>query len=812
MPIFIQDLRYAARMLRKSPGFTAVAVVTLALGIGANSAIFSVANALIIRPLPFRESSRLVTVLETKASQNLDWLFVTANNFNQWKQRTDKFEQLAAMQGCGYRLNASGEAQRLFGNCVSASFFPMLRVQPVLGRWWSDEEDQPGKDRVALISYDLWQTRFHGDGDVIGKTIWRAVDRQPITIIGVLPADFQFARENVSVWAPLAFDPSPSNMRGHTLMVFARLKPGVGIAQAQSSMDAIAAQLEREFPATNTGWGVTVGPLQRFYSDLGNTRTALMILLGAVGLLLLIACANIANLLLARATGRQREIAVRVAIGATRARLVRQFLTESCLLGLLGGLAGFVIAWATSAQLLALVPAIPSFRPHAFKIDYQVFLFAMAVSLGASVLFGLTPALRISKRDLEERLREAGRGARGTLANRLARNALIVSEIALAIVLLMGTGLLVRSLRNLKDDRLGFNSNHVLTVGVCCLDNAQYPTQKELTAFYKQLFTRLQELPEFSASTITAATPQRQFDGSGSLIQVRSQPPAQPGHETLADPRVIGPDYFRTMEIPLVSGRGFTDQDDDQHIPVAVINESFVRRYFPGEDPLGQQVQMVNLAPLGRWFTIVGVAKDSRDRGLGRETRSTLYLSYLQNLARGGTLLLRTKPGAPPALAEVRNVIGSINRDLNVNNPQSLDDIIGESLAPERFSTTLLTVFAILALSLASIGVYGVVAYSVTQRTHEIGLRMALGAQPRDIFKLVISQGGRLALIGIILGMIGALASTRLMRTLLFGVTPHDPLTLIIVCGVLIVAVLLACYIPARRAAKVDPLVALRYE
>jgi putative ABC transport system permease protein len=807
-----QDLRYAARMLRKSPGFTAVAVVTLALGIGANSAIFSVANALIIRPLPFPDSSRLVTALETKATQHLDWLFVTGNNFNQWKQRTDKFEQLAALQGCGYRLNPAGEAQRIFGSCVSASFFPMLGVQPVVGRLWSDEEDQPGKDRVALISYDLWQNQFHGDRNVIGKTIWRMVDRQPTTIIGVLPADFRFARENVSVWAPLGLDPSPSSLRGHTLMVFARLKPGVSIAQAQSSMTGIAAQLEHEFPDTNTGWGVAVGPLQRFYSDLGNTRTALMILLGAVGLLLLIACANIANLMLARATARQTEIAVRVAIGATRARLVRQFLTESCLLGLLGGLAGFFLAWVSSAPLLALVPALPTFRPHSFRIDSQVFFFAMTVSLVASVLFGLTPALRISKRDLPERLREAGRGAKGTLANRLARNALIVSEIALAIVLLMGTGLLVRSLNNLKDDRLGFNSNHVLTLGMCCLVSSQYPTQKEITAFYKQLFTRLQELPEVSATDITVATPQRQFDGSGSLIQVRSQPPAQPGHETLADPRMVGPDYFHTMEIPLVRGRGFTNQDDDEHLLVAVINESFVRRYFPAQDPLGQQVQMVNLAPLGRWFTIVGVAKDSRERGLGRDIRSTLYLSYLQNVLRGGTLLIRTKAGAPPALADVRNVVSSFNGELNLNNPQSLDDLIGDSLSPERFSTTLLTVFAALALGLASIGVYGVVAYSVSQRTHEIGLRMALGAQPRDIFKLVISQGGRLAMIGIVFGVLGALTSTRLMRTLLFGVTPHDPLTLIVVCVVLTAAVLLACYIPARRASKVDPLVALRYE
>ena len=807
-----QDIRYAVRMLRKNPGFTAIAVLTLALGIGANSAIFSVVNAVIIQPLPFAEPSRLVTVLETKASQNLDWLYVTGNNFTQWQRRVDAFEHIAALQGCGYRLAQEGEPQLVPGNCVSASFFPMLRVQPIIGRLWSPEEDQPGRDRVALLSYDFWRTQFGSDEGVVGKTIWRTIDRQPFTIIGVLPADFQFARDNISVWTPLALDNSPAAQRGHLLMVYARLKPGVTVAQAQASMNGLAAQLEREFPATNTGWGVTVGPLQRFYSDLGNTRTTLLVLLGAVGLLLLIACANIANLLLARATARQREIAVRVAIGATRRRLIRQFLTESVLLGLLGGATGFFLAWISFGPLLALTPTIPSFRPHALRIDSQVFLFALGTSLLASVLFGLTPALRGSSREINEWLREAGRGTKGTVRNRLTRNFLVVSEIALAIVLLVATGLLVKSLRNLKNDQLGFNSDHVLTMGMCCLDNTHYPTQKEITTFYKQLFDRLQTLPDAEAAAITTALPQRQFDGAGSVIQIRGLPPAQPGHETLADPRLVGPDYLHTMGIPLARGRSFTFQDDDEHLAVAVINESMARRYFPDQDPIGQQFQMVNLVPLGRWFTIVGVARDSRDRGLGRETRSTFYLSYLQNSIRGGTLLVRTKPGAQSLVASVQSAIRTLNRDITLNNPRTLDDTIGESLSPERFSATLLTLFAVLAISLASVGVYGVVAYTVVQRTHEIGVRMALGAQRRDIMKLVLGQGVRLAFVGVALGLIGALASTQLLSTLLFGVSAHDPLTLIVVCLVLTIVALLACYIPARRATKVDPLVALRYE
>ncbi len=812
MEPFIKDIRYGVRSLRRNPGFTGVAILTLALGIGANSAIFSVANAVIIRPLPFRDPSRLVTVLETKASQNLDWLFVTGITFTQWQQRADKFEQLAALQGCGFRLAKDGEPQAVSGNCVSASFFPMLGVQPIIGRLWSAEEDQPGKDRVVLISHDLWRTQFNEDPNILGKTIWRAIDRQPATVIGVLSPDFQFAREKTSVWAPFALDNSPGAQRGHNLMVYARLKPGVTIEQAQSSMNGIAQQLEREFPSSNTGWGVTVRPLQRFYSDLRNTRTTLLVLLGSVGLLLLIACANIANLLLARATARQREIAVRVAIGATRGRLIRQFLTESVLLGIMGGAAGFLLAFASSGPLLSLVPTIPSFRPQAFSIDAQVFLFSMSVSLVASILFGLTPALRISKRELSEWLREAGRGAKGTVRNRLARNALVVSEIALAIVLLVATGLLLRTLHNLKDDRLGFNSDHVLTVGMCCLDNSKYPTQKEITVFYKQLFDRLQSIPDVTSASIATAFPLRQFDGAGSVIQIKGAPPSQPGHETLADPRIVGPDYLQTLEIPLVRGRGFTTQDDDEHVPVALINETFARRYFPGQDPIGQQFQMVNLTPLGRWFNVVGVAADSRDRGLGRDTRSTFYLSYLQTTTRGGGLLVRTKPGAPEVLSSVRNAVRSMNQDVIFDNPQSLNQVIEESLSSERFSTTLLSLFAFLAICLASVGVYGVVAYTVLQRTHEIGVRMALGAQRTDIMKLVLGQGTRLALAGVILGLIGAFASTRLMSSLLFGVSVRDPLTFALVSVVLIGVTLLACYIPARRATKVDPLEALRYE
>jgi putative ABC transport system permease protein len=685
-------------------------------------------------------------------------------------------------------------------------------VQPIAGRLWSAEEDQPGRDRVAVVSHEFWQKQFGGDQNAIGKTIWRSQDREPFTIIGILPKDFQFARDNISVWTPLALDKASPLQRAHILMVFARLKPDVTIAQAQSSMDTLARQLEQDFPATNAGWGVTVGSLQRFYSDQGNTRTTLLVLLGAVGLLLLIACANIANLLLARATAREREIAVRVAIGATRGRLLRQFLTESVVLGVLGGLVGFLFAWVSFGPLLSLTPRIPSFRPQALRIDSQVFLFSMGVSLFASVLFGLAPALRVSRKDLHSWLREAGRGAKGTVRNRVTRDALVVVEIALAIVLLVGTGLLVKTLQNLKNDRLGFDSSRINTVAMCCLDNSKYPTPKEVGGFFQKLIDQLQTIPDAEAVAIINGLPQRQFDGAGSVVQLRDLPPPQPGNERVADLRFISPNYFDTMRIPLRKGRNLTMQDDVDHPPAALVNEAFVRKYFPDQDPLGKQFQLVVLQPAGRWFTIVGVAADSRDRGLGRDTRATLYMSYLQNQIRGAVILARAKPGAQSITAQIQAAVRTLNQDVSLNNPRTLEESMAESLSPERFSATLLTLFAILALTLASVGVYGVVSYVANQRTHEIGVRMALGAQRTDVMKLVLGHGLRLAIAGVVLGAIGSLAASRLLSTLLFGVTAKDPLTIVVVSLVLTFVALLACYIPARRATKVDPLVALRYE
>ena len=807
----MQDIRYGLRALRKSPAFTAVAVVTLALGIGANTAIFSVANPVLFRPLPFRDPSRLVTVLENKPAQNLDWLYVTQISFVQWQRRQTSFESISAFHGCGFRMTGDGEPQFLRGSCVSSSFFPMLGIQPVLGRFWTADEDIPGNDHVAVISYATWKEQFGGNENVIGKTLLRFPDRANYTIIGVLPPDFQFVSDGNAVWAPPNINVGAPT-RFHDQFVFARLKDGTTLFQAQSSMEAIARQLEKEFPQSNTGWGVTVRPLQEYYSSLSNTRTALVVLLGAVGALLLIACANVANLLLARAAARQQEIAVRIALGASRLRLVRQLLTESMLLGVLGGLTGFAIARAGFASLLALAPTIPTFQPHAIRVDFTVFLFSLTASMFVSILFGLAPALRVSRKDSNALVRQASRGSRAGRRDGSTRNLLVVCEVGLAVTLVIGSALLIQSLRNLANDKLGFASDHLLSMTVCCLEDSRYPGQSDISTFWRETFTRLRSLPGVEAVANTTSLPVRNFDGSGSpiLIQGRRTPP--PGHDELSDQRYIGPDYFAAMKITVLRGREFSAQDDETHAYVAVVNEAMVRRYWPDQDPIGQQVQLVNLQPFGRWFNVIGVVANSHERGLGLDTRPTVYVSSLQNLVRGSALLVRTKSDPASMASSILSTLRSGKTDLSFGRARTLDELLSSSLAPQRFSVTLLSLFTAIALAMALIGVYGVMAYMVAQRTHEIGLRMALGAKPRDMLKLVVGQGLKLASVGVTAGLVGTLASTRLLKGLLYGVGAYDPITVILVCLVLIVVALVACYLPARRAMRVDPMIALRAE
>jgi predicted permease len=808
----LQDVRFAVRMLRKSPGFTAVAIFTLALGIGANSAMFSVVNGILLRSLPFKEPSRLVTVLDTKPSKGVDWLYVSPNRFEEWVRRNTTFDQIAAAENCFFKLENHGAPILLQGGCATASFFPMLGVQPFLGRLFTPEEDRPGGNTVAVLSYGCWKEKFGGDPAAIGKTIRRTANDAEFTIIGVLPADFKFATEDFALWAPINTDPNYRDRDDHHLLVFARLKDGVTLPQAQAQMDGVAQQLASEYPTTSAGWGITVRPLQRFYSGVRNIRQTLWVLLAAVGFLLLIACANVANLLLARATVRRKEIAVRLAVGATRSRLVQQLMTESLLLGVMGGATGFLLARLAFKSMMAVAPYIPSFRPNAIQMDNEVLAFATVTAIVASVAFGLTPALRTSRLDLNDALRDAGRGTRGNRRDRLTRSLLVTSEIALAVVLVGGAGLLIESYRNLQTDRLGFNPNNILVSTFCCLDEAHYRTPSDTSAYYTQLFERLRELPGVESVSGTDDLPLRQFQGAGSAFEVQGRPAAEPGSEPTADFFLVEPRYFETMQIPLLRGRSFTDHDNEHSASVVLINKSLAQRLWPDQDPIGQQLRPVVGDPSPRWYRIIGVVADAKQRGLGTEQRSTIYRTIYQSTARYTFVLVRTHPDPLSMAAAVKNTIASLDRGLAFGVVQTLDQQLAQSVSTQRFSMTLLALFGGLALSLAAIGVYGVTAYTAAQRTHEVGVRRALGAQPADIVKLVLGEGLRLSLVGVVVGIACALALTRVMRNLLYGVSATDPITFFTVSAVLVGVALAACYLPARRAARVDPIVALRFE
>ena len=808
----LRDVRFALRMLRKSPGFTAVAIFTLALGIGANSAMFSVVNGILLRSLPFKEPSRLVTVLDTKPSKGVDWLYVSPNRFEEWVRRNTTLDQIAAAENCFFKLESHGAPILLQGGCATASFFPMLGVQPFLGRLFTPEEDRPGGNTVAVLSYGCWKEKFGGDPAAIGKTIRRTANDAEFTIIGVLPADFKFATEDFALWAPINTDPNYRDRDDHHLLVFARLKDGVTLPQAQAQMDGVAQQLASEYPTTSAGWGITVRPLQRFYSSVRNIRQTLWVLLAAVGFLLLIACANVANLLLARATVRRKEIAVRLAVGATRPRLVQQLMTESLLLGVMGGATGFLLARLAFKSMMAIAPYIPSFRPNAIQMDDEVLAFATVISVVASVAFGLTPALRTSRLDLNDALRDAGRGTRGSRRDRLTRSLLVTSEIALAVVLVGGAGLLIESYRNLQTDRLGFNPNNILVSTFCCLDEAHYRTPSDTSAYYTQLFERLRELPGVESVSGTDDLPLRQFQGAGSAFEVQGRPAAEPGSEPTADFFLVEPRYFETMQIPVLRGRSFTDHDNEHSASVVLINKSLAQRLWPDQDPIGQQLRPVVGDPSPRWYRIIGVVADAKQRGLGTEQRSTIYRTIYQSTARYTFVLVRTHPDPLSMAAAVKNTIASLDRGLAFGVVQTLDQQLAQSVSTQRFSMTLLALFGGLALSLAAIGVYGVTAYTAAQRTHEVGVRRALGAQPADIVKLVLGEGLRLGLVGVVVGIACALALTRVMRNLLYGVSATDPITFFAVSAVLVGVALAACYLPARRAARVDPIVALRFE
>jgi len=813
-----QDIRYALRTLARKPGFTFVAVVTLALGIGANTAIFSVVNAVLLRPLPYPEPERLVQVWNKLESAGLPQLWFSEPEIIDYRQRQQHFEDIAVFTAQGANLTGAGEPQRVTLCFTSAPFFPVLGVNPLLGRTFTPEEDVPGNDRVVVLSHAFWEQQFGGDPSAVGRSV--TLNENPYVVIGVMPPGFAFPPEEVQLWTPLAINTAEPDSRGsHYLEAVARIKLSISFEEAQAGISGVARQVatdNRDYYREGRGWGSYLIPLHDSY--VGEIRPALLVLLAAVGFVLLIACANLANLLLARATVRQKEIAIRAALGAGRLRIVRQLLTESVLLALAGGAAGLLPAYAGLRVLPALSPeGLP--RLGEIQIDPRVLGFTLTLSVLTGLFFGLVPAWHAARTDLQESLKEGGRRSAGSGHHRL-RGLLVVAEVALSLVLLVGAGLAMRSFYRLLGVNPGYRTENVLTFRTA-LPNARYPDLPRVNGFYRDLSARLAALPGVDSVSAIDLLPLSGLYSSGT-VSVEAPgaafvpPPADehdpvPGIET--DYRTVLPGYFETMGMTLQEGRFFMASDDAEAPPVAIIDEAFARHFWGDESPLGQRLTLGGGSE-PQWRTIVGVVRHIRHYGLQTEGREQLYLSHpqLPFAARSMHVVLRTSTDSASLFPVVRQLVAALDPELPLYDVDTMEQRLAASVTQPRFNLLLLGLFALVALVMAAVGLYGVMAYSVSQRTHELGVRMALGAQPRDIFRLVVGQGLLLTLAGVALGLLAAFGLTRLMRSLLFGVSATDPLTFTGVAAVLAGVALLACWLPARRATRVDPMLALRYE
>jgi putative ABC transport system permease protein len=801
-----QDVRFGLRVLAKSPGFTAVALVVLALGVGANTAIFSVVNAVLLRPLPFEHAERLVQAKRVNVKKGTTTSAHSFPNFADMRAQSNSFEALAAYNDTDAALTGAGAPERVSGVSASADIFRVLGVGAQLGRAFAPDDERPGGAPVVVITHGTWQRRFGADPQVVGREV--TLDGKPKTVVGVLPADFQFpfANQAPEYFTPLDPQGDMEKQRGaNYLQVLGRLKEGVPVAQAEAELKAIAARLEQQYPDANEGRSVALVSAQE--EMVGNLRATLLVLLGAVGFVLLVACANVANLQLARASGRGREMAIRTALGASRARVMRQLLTEGLLLSVAGGALGLLFAVWGVALISSFVPAdIPRFKE--VGLDPTVLGFTFAASLLAGVAFGLAPALQASRVDLGESLKEGGRGATAGRTRNRVRSLLIVSEVALSLVLLVGAGLLVKSFWRLRNTNPGFNPQRVLSASVS-LPEVKYSKDEQLVQFYRQALGRAAALPGVEAAAAIMPLPLGSNDINISFM-AEDRPDPGPGSRPVAGTRVITPDYLRVMGVPLLRGRAFNDRDTADAPKVLIVNETLARQLFPGEDPLGKRLAIGLNSIHGE---IVGVVGDVHSRGLEREAGLELYVPYEQTPFNSMQLVLRTKEGDPAALAApLRAAVREIDKDVPLYEVKTMEQLVADSVARQRFSMTLLAAFAGLALALAAVGIFSVMSFLVAQRTHEIGVRVALGAQARDILRMVVRYGMGLALAGVAAGLAGAFALTRLMSGLLYGVSATDPVTFAGVSLLLVVVALAACLVPARRATKVDPMVALRYE
>ena len=801
-----QDLRYGARMLLKRPGFTLIAVITLALGIGANTAIFSVVNGVLLRPLPFKEPDRLVMIRETWLPKFPEFS-VSPGNFLDWKRQNTVFERLVAFRGASFNLIGAGDPEQVRAMRVTDGFFAMLGGQPQIGRDFLPEEDQPGRANVVLLSHGFWQRRFGGDPKILNRAI--TLSSQSYTVIGVMPATFQFGETDL--WTPMAFTAQEAqNHGGHYVSAIGQLKPGVPVDQARAEMVVIAGRLAAQYPGANTGWSVMLMPLLEYV--VRSIRPALLVLLGAVAFVLLIACANVANLLLARAAGRQKEIAIRTALGAGRARIIRQLLTESVLLSIVGGAAGLFLAKWGMDLLLKLAPQdLP--RMSGVSLDGRALAFTAAITLLTGVIFGLVPALQSSRPNLNETMKDAGRGSTEGGRRQLVRNSLVVLEVASALMLLVGAGLLIKSFWRLQNVDPGFNPENALTLSVS-LPQTKYPEENQQVAFFQQLLEKVSALPGVQAAGATDPLPLTGDSVYGFAVQGR--PPLPPGQGQSTNFYTVSADYFKAMGIPLRRGRLFTERDTREAPRVSVINETMAKKMFPDEDPIGKRITFNAGAANPDWYEIVGIVGDVKQYGLDQATPLQTYEPYTQQTSSSMTLVARATGDPTNLTAAIRNAVLQIDKEQPIANARTLDRILSTSIAQQRFSMLLLGVFAAVAVALAAVGIYGVLSYSVTQRAHEIGIRMALGAGRHDVLRLLIGRGMLLTLIGVAVGLASAFALARLMTALLsdllFDVSATDPMTFGLVALLIVTVALLACWIPARRATKVDPLVALRIE
>ncbi len=817
-----QDIRYGARMLLKHPGVTIIVILALALGIGANTAIFSVVNAVLLRPLPYNESDRLVFLNEK--SQVLDEMSVAYPNFTDWRAQNHSFEKIAVYNRQSYNLTGVGEAERIVTGQVSADLFPILRVTAALGRVFTNDEDQPSATPVVVLSYPLWQRRFGGQTNIINQPI--TLNGKSYTVIGVMAKDFLYP-SRVEMWVPvgqLSGSDSYKNRGNHPgLYGVARLKPGVTIQQADADMNLVALNLEKAYPKENAGNRIAVRPLMEIY--VSDVRRALWFIFGAVGFVLLIACANIANLLLARATARRKEMAIRSAMGAGRWRLARQLLTESVILSLIGGSIGLVLArWGVDLILYVSPDAIP--RSREIGLSWQVLAFTVGVSFLTGILFGLLPALQAGEVDVHETLKETGRGTSG---RNWLRSLFVVVEIAATLVLLICAGLMIRSFYLLQKVNPGFNYEHLTSFSVS-LPEKKYETQDQQAAFYDQLLENIRSLPGVESTAAASGLPLGN-NGWQTGFTVDGQPPPPPNQRPLMEACLVTPDYFKAMNIPLLRGRVFQDSDDrsalvgkdlsklkeDERMAAGlnaiVIDEEFARRYWPNEDAVGKRIKLGRDDPKSPLLTVIGVVGRVKMEGLSNNSdRVQGYYAYKQMPFSGMVVIIKGSSDPNQLISAVRQTVKHLDADQPIYNPRTMDELRAESVAGDRLNLTLLSLFAGLALVLAIVGIYGVMSYSVNQRTHEIGIRMAIGARPGDVFRMILGQGMKLALIGVAVGLVLAFIVTRLMVSMLFGVKPTDLTTFSVVSVMLIIVALLACYLPGRRATKVEPVISLRYE